>query len=76
MDGDIYILQKIAGAVKATWNCDEEKVAELLEWFHDTAENRMYNSEAALSYAIQMAYYAAQKCYTTIQELGIVARAM
>ncbi len=53
----------------ATWDCNEEKVAELLEWFHDTAENKTYNSEAALSYAVQMAYYAAQKYYTTVQEL-------
>ena len=55
--------------LKATWNCDEEKVASILEWFHDFAENKTYNSEAALSYAIQMAYYAGQKFYTTIQEL-------
>lgn len=53
----------------ATWNADEEKVAGILEWFHDLAENKTYNSEAALSYAIQMAYYAAQRYYTTIQEL-------
>lgn len=53
----------------ATLKCDESKVEELLEWFHDTAENKTYNSEAALSYAVQMAYYAAQKYYTTIQEL-------
>ena len=55
--------------LQATWDCDEEKVAELLEWFHDTAENKTYNSEAALSYAVRMAYYAGQKYYTTIQEL-------
>ena len=55
--------------LKTTWDCNEEKVAELLEWFHDTAENKTYNSEAALSYAVQMAYYAGQKYYTTIQEL-------
>ena len=55
--------------LNATWSCDEEKVAELLEWFHDTTENKTYNSEAALSYAVQMAYYAGQKYYTTIQEL-------
>ena len=53
----------------ATWEGNEEKVAELLEWFHDTTENKTYNSEAALSYAVQMAYYAGQKYYTTIQEL-------
>ena len=55
--------------LNATWNCNEEKAAELLEWFHDTTENKTYNSEAALSYAVQMAYYAGQKYYTTIQEL-------
>ncbi|MCM1180987.1 MAG: ATP-binding protein [Clostridium sp.] len=55
--------------LNATWGCNENKVAELLEWFHDTAENKTYHSEAALSYAIQMAYYAGQKYYTTIQEL-------
>lgn len=55
--------------LQATWDCDEERVAGLLEWFHDMAENKTYSSEAALSYAIQMAYYAGQKYYTTIQEL-------
>lgn len=55
--------------LRATWDCDEEKVAELLEWFHDTTDNKTYNSEAALSYAVKMAYYAAQKYYTMIQEL-------
>ena len=33
------------------------------------AENKTYNSEAALSYAVQMAYYAAQKYYSTKLEL-------
>ena len=55
--------------LRATWSQNEEKVAEILEWFHDTAENKTYNSEAALSYAVQMAYYAGQKYYTAIQEL-------
>ena len=55
--------------LQATWDGEEGKVALLLEWFHDTAGNKTYNSEAALSYAIQMAYYAAQKYYTTILEL-------
>ena len=55
--------------LEATWNMDEENVAKILEKFHDGAENKTYNSEAALSYAIQMAYYAGQKYYTTIQEL-------
>ena len=55
--------------VKATWEKDEEKVAELLEEAHNQAANQTYHDEAALSYAVQMAYYAAQKYYTTILEL-------
>ena len=55
--------------LRATWDCDADKVAELLEEAHDRAGNKTYNDEAALSYAIQLAYYAAQKYYTTILEL-------
>ena len=55
--------------LRATWDQNANRVAELLEDYHDRAENKTYNSEAALSYAVQYAYYAAQKYYTTIQEL-------
>ncbi len=55
--------------LEATWSCDEEKVAELVEKAHNRTANKTYNSEAALSYGIQLAYYAAQKYYTTILEL-------
>ena len=55
--------------LEATWNCDEQKVAELVEDAHNQAGNRTYNDEAALSYGIQLAYYAARKYYTTILEL-------
>ena len=55
--------------LKATWNSDADKVAELLEKAHDRAGNKTYNDESALSYAIQYAYYAAQKYYTTILKL-------
>ena len=55
--------------LKATWNQDEKKTAELLEDAHNRAGNQTYHSEAALSYAVQLAYYAAQKYYTTILEL-------
>ena len=54
--------------LKATWEEDAEKVARLLEAAHDRAGNKTYNHEAALSYAIQYAYYAAQKYYTMIPE--------
>ena len=55
--------------LKATWLEDEDKVAELIENAHNRTENKTYNDEAALSYSIQYAYYAAQKYYTTILEL-------
>ena len=55
--------------LEATWACDQETVAELLEVAHDKAGNRTYHSEAGLSYAVQLAYYAAQDFYTVIPEL-------
>ena len=55
--------------LEATWNGDEAKVAELIEDAHNQAGNKTYNNEAALSYGIQLAYYAAGKYYTTILEL-------
>ena len=55
--------------LKATWAGDADLIAELLEAAHNQAGNKTYNDEAALSYAIQYAYYAAQKYYTTILEL-------
>ena len=55
--------------LKATWDKQEEKVAKLLEDAHNQAANKTYHDEAALSYAVQYAYYAAQKYYTTMLEL-------
>ncbi len=55
--------------LEAIWSEDSEKTAELMELAHDRAGNKTYNDEAALSYAIQYALYAAQKYYSTIQEL-------
>ncbi len=55
--------------VKATWAEDSNKVAELLEKAHNRADNKTYNDEAALSYAILYAYYAAEKYYTILPEL-------
>ncbi len=55
--------------VNAVWNCDEAKVAELVEKSHDRADSKTYNDEAALSYAIMRAFYAAQIWYTEMREL-------
>ena len=55
--------------LKATWDQKADLVAELLEEAHNKAGNKTYHDEVALSYAVQLAYYAAQKYYTTILEL-------
>ena len=55
--------------LKATWELDADKVARLLEIAHNRAGNKTYNDESALSYAVQYAYYAAQKYYTIILEM-------
>ena len=55
--------------LKATWAGNENRVAELAEAAHNRAGNKTYNNEAGLSYGIQLAYYAAQKYYTTVLEL-------
>ncbi len=58
-----------AELLKATWAEDKDKVAKLLEKAHNRADNKTYNDEAALSYAILYAYYAAEKYYTMLPEL-------
>ncbi len=55
--------------LEATWKRDSDTVAEMVEDAHNKASNKTYHDEAALSYGIQLAYYAARKYYTTIQEL-------
>ena len=62
-------LQNSRRLLEATWNCDEETVAELIEAAHNRAGNQTYHSEAGLSCAIQLAYYAAQDDYTILPEL-------
>lgn len=68
-DGYFKAFEKSEELLKYTLVCDENKVADLLEEFHNKASNKTYNDETALSYAIQYAYYAAQRYYTTILEL-------
>ncbi len=62
-------LQNSQKLLEATWNCERKVVAELLEAAHDKAGNKTYHSEAGLSYAVQLAYYAAQDLYTIVPEL-------
>ena len=62
-------LQNSQKLLEATWACDQETVAELLEVAHDKAGNKVYHSEAGLYFAVQLAYYAAQDLYTIVPEL-------
>ena len=40
-----------------------------MEEAHNQAGNKTYNDEAALSYAVQLAYFTAERYYTAILEL-------
>ena len=68
-EGAFRAYEKSQELLRATWDKNEARVAELLEEAHKSAANKTYHDEAALSYAIQLGYYAAQKYYTTILEL-------
>ncbi len=68
-EGPLRAFEKSKELVRATWAKNAKHVAELLEGMHDRADNKTYNDEAALSYAVQLAYYAAQRYYTTVLEL-------
>lgn len=56
--------------LKATLNCNEEKVAELVDKAHsDNTSILKYNDENSLSCVISLAYYSARKTYTIEREL-------
>lgn len=56
--------------LKATLNCNEEKVAELIGKAHsDNTSILKYNDENSLSCVISLAYYSARKTYTIEREL-------
>lgn len=56
--------------LKATLNCDEEKVAELIDKAHsDNTSILKYNDENSLSCVISIAYYSARKTYIIEREL-------
>lgn len=56
--------------LKATLNCKEEKVAEMIDKAHsDNTSILKYNDENSLSCVISLAYYSARKTYTIEREL-------
>lgn len=62
-------LEQSQKLLEATWAGDQEKVARLVEAAHQKAGNQTYNSEAALGYAIRLAYFNAEQYYTVIPEM-------
>lgn len=56
--------------LKATLNCNEEQVAELIDRTHSENTSILkYNDENSLSCVISLAYYSARKTYTIEREL-------
>ena len=57
--------------LKATFNCNEEKVAELIEQVHqDNTSVLKYNDENSIACVISLAYYTAQNKYIIHRELA------
>jgi hypothetical protein len=56
--------------LEATWVGDAEVVARAVEDVHLESAHITYNSEAALSYTLSLAYYAARDYYTVVRELS------
>ncbi|MCD7894059.1 MAG: ATP-binding protein [Erysipelotrichaceae bacterium] len=65
------LIQNSDRLLEATWNLDEEAVAQTLEEVHDSyiTSPLKYNNEDALSTTILMAYYTAQDYYTILREM-------
>ena len=55
--------------LQATWDGQEETVAEGIAKAHLETSQLTYNDENALSYTISLAYYAAREYYTIVREL-------
>ena len=56
--------------LNATWNKEEENVAEIVEKTHmEVTSNLSYNNEASFQSAIRLAYFYADSYYTIINEL-------
>lgn len=56
--------------LKATLNCEEEKVARMIEQAHsDNASILKYNDENSLACVVSIAYYSARKNYAIHREL-------
>lgn len=65
----IKSIKKSDTLLQATWDREEDKVAEYIEVAHFETSHLQYNDENALSYVVSLAYYSARQYYTVIREL-------
>ncbi|MCD7950523.1 MAG: ATP-binding protein [Erysipelotrichaceae bacterium] len=65
------LIERADKLLQATWNLDEETVAQVMEEVHESyvTSPLKYNNEEALSTTILMAYYTANDYYTIVREL-------
>lgn len=63
------IIKNSQELLKATWNMDEEKVAQYIEKAHQLVSIIQYNDENALAYTVDFAYMAANNYYTILREI-------
>ena len=69
-EGVAELIRESKRLLEATWNGDEEAVAEAVARAHTEACSiQKYNSEGSFQSALHLAYYYAKSCYTIVNEL-------
>ena len=68
-DEIIRSVQASEQLLKATWNMDEQAVAEGIQNAHLETSHLQYHDENALSYTIYLAYYSARQYYMAVREM-------
>jgi len=62
--------EKCKDLLEATFNCDEDKVAEIIEYFHNENSSKNYYSEESLRSAVKSAYNFVDGLYSILDEVG------
>ncbi|MDD7161369.1 MAG: AAA family ATPase [Candidatus Ornithospirochaeta sp.] len=66
----VDLIRDSKALMEATWNGDEEAVAEAVAKAHTEACSiQKYNNEGSFQSALHLAYYYAKSCYTIVNEL-------
>ena len=69
-EGVAELIRESKRLLEATWNGDEEAVAEAVARAHTEACSiQKYNNEGSFQSALHLAYYYAKSCYTIVNEL-------